>query len=125
MCPYSARPTQVIAPRLGELLTKAMADADIRIRPLAELSGVDKNTIVAWRRPGGGKAVNVAAVERVAAVLGTTAEHLLDLPSSQKAEGARSAPAEWREILDRVEDFVQEVSTLIDATHLRGTDRRP
>ncbi len=124
---YSARPTQVIAPRLGELLSKAMNDAGIKARPLAIESGVDKNTIGGWLKPDrdSSKAVKVASVESVAEVLDKTAEDLLGMSLGQEADKPKPASPEWLEAIERVDTLVKELATLIKAVRTMGAERQP
>jgi transcriptional regulator with XRE-family HTH domain len=119
---YGPRPTEVIAPRLGGLLTEAMKDAGIKARPLALKSGVDKNTICTWCKSDGSKAVKVASVELVARALGKTAEDLLGMSLGRDDE-SESPPPGWRETIERVDALVKELATLIEATRAKSAKR--
>lgn len=82
MPPYTAQPVEVEAPELAARLTRAAAAAGLSMRELATASGLDKNTVSAWQR-GTTTRVRVSNVRRLATVLDTTAEHLLDMPPAQ------------------------------------------
>jgi len=100
-----------------------MKDAGIKARPLAEKSGVDKNTICAWCKADGSKAVKVASVERVARALGKTAEDLLGMSLGKEVGEPESPPAGWRETIERVDALVKELATLIEAARAKGVER--
>jgi transcriptional regulator with XRE-family HTH domain len=76
--PY-ATPVEVEAPSLAGRLSARMAETDFGVRSLAEASGVDKGTISLWKR-GLQTRVQLEAAAKVATVLETTVEDLLELP---------------------------------------------
>jgi transcriptional regulator with XRE-family HTH domain len=100
-----------------------MQDAGIKGRPLAEKSGVDKNTISAWCKADGSKAVKVASVERVARALGKTAEDLLGMSLSREVDEFESPPAGWLETIEQVDALVKKLATLIEAARAKGAER--
>lgn len=81
MAAYSGQPLIVEAPKLAQRLAAAMGS--MSLRKLEEKSGVDKTTIQRWK--SGNPRAEVAAVQKVAKALGTTAEFLLDLPRGSEA----------------------------------------
>jgi transcriptional regulator with XRE-family HTH domain len=89
---------QVIAPQLAERLSAAIRNSKYSAREVADLSGVDKGTISEWTRADErvDRGVQVERVERVARVLGTSAEQLLDLPEPADAQANAPTPIESR-----------------------------
>jgi transcriptional regulator with XRE-family HTH domain len=119
MHPYSARPVVVAAPLFRARLEKAMAG--VSIRKLADRSGVNKDTINEWRT-GAERPVHVEAVRKVAAALGTTAEHLLDLPVDLEAGPAdESRPAAWFPAIDRAEELLAQLAVALDEARHPGS----
>jgi transcriptional regulator with XRE-family HTH domain len=108
--PYTATPLVVDAPGLAQRLTAAMTAANLTLRPLADLSKVDKETISNWQR-GIVTNVHIAKVRQVAVALGTTAEDLLDLPVP--AQQTQPPPARLLPDLDRVQGLVEELAGVI------------
>lgn len=109
---YSGSALLVDAPKLKDRLRESMGTAR-GVRELASASGVDKGTISAWYS-GRQTRVRVETVRKVAAQLGTTAEHLLDLPPAPKSESSAAA-AETEEksaVLRRVADLQPMLETL-------------
>lgn len=76
---YSGSALLVDAPDLRDRLHASMRAARLGVRELAAASGVNKGTISAWHT-GRQTRVRVETVRKVAAPLGTTVEHLLDMP---------------------------------------------
>lgn len=89
MSPYTAIPVVAHAPALAARLREAMDAKGIGVRELATRTGINKGTISAWQR-GDQQRVQVDRVRRAATVLGTTAEHLLDLPPPTQPAGDSS-----------------------------------
>jgi transcriptional regulator with XRE-family HTH domain len=120
--PYSAQPILVAAPLFSERLATAMRSTGVSGRALAEQSGVDKGTITEWLQ-GGERAVRVETVRKVAATLGTTAEHLLDLPvDPDERPSAQSATAPLLSVMDRVYELLGELTALVGGARETGAD---
>jgi transcriptional regulator with XRE-family HTH domain len=100
MSPYTAQPLEVEAPQLAERLTEAIRARGISARQAAIDSGLNKGTVVAWRR-GDQRRVQVDKVRQLAGVLGTTAEHLLDLPPTASGQAGTAGP-EQIELVRRI-----------------------
>lgn len=109
--PYTSTPVLVEAPALSQRLVAAMDAADLGTRPLAELTGVNKETISSWRT-GRVTHVHVATVRRIAAPLNTTAEDLLDLPTTS-AQRPDPPPPRLLPDIDRVQALVDELAGVI------------
>jgi transcriptional regulator with XRE-family HTH domain len=77
-----------------------MASAGLGVRALAQRSRVDKGTISAWRS-GGQTKVRVETAGKVAAALGTSVEHLLDMPPA-RLRGSPAPPPEQVRLLRRM-----------------------
>lgn len=88
-----------------------MDAAEYGIRGLAELTGVDKETISNWRT-GRVTRVQVAKVKRIAEPLGTTAEDLLDLPIPGAQRNDPPPPRLLPEI-NRAEALVEQLAGVI------------
>lgn len=116
MHPYSARPVTVAAPLFRARLHEARGD--LGVRELAKLSGVDKETISRWLKGPEGS-VNVDAVGKVAAALGTTVEHLLDLPVDTQAP-PEDEPRPWLPAIDRAEGLLKELAAALDEARSAG-----
>jgi transcriptional regulator with XRE-family HTH domain len=104
----------VTAPLFAERLAAGMTSVGLTVRKLADKSGVDKGTIAEWRQ-GGDRAVSVAAVRKVAAVMGTSAEYLLDLPLSADSRSPPAPRVSMAPVLDRVEQLLDELAVLVAA----------
>jgi len=106
----------VAAPRFRERLHAARSG--FGVRELAKLSGVDKETVSRWLN-GPERPVNVDAVRKMAAVLGTTAEHLLDLPVDPQA-----APTDeyrpWLPAIERAEGLLEELGAALGEARRSG-----
>ena len=113
MRPYTSQPLLVSAPQFPERLAACIDDIGKDLRTLAKESGVNKNTISDWRN-GDGHAVSVPRVQKLAAVLGTTAEYLLDMPDLRRLKAPVPPPAQLMPDIDRVEDLVRELAGLIN-----------
>jgi transcriptional regulator with XRE-family HTH domain len=120
MHPYTARPMEVAAPLFRERLVKAMAG--ITIRDLATRSGVNPDTINSWRK-GAERPVTVDLVRKVAAVLGTTAEQLLDLPDDpQPTPANQTRPQGLLPAIDRAEVLLKQATAALEEARRAGSD---
>lgn len=103
MTTYSGAPLVVEAPELARRLKEAMSHRGLNsLRKLEAASGVDKNTIQRWLK-GNPPHAEVAGVRKVAEVLGTTAESLLDLP--EPGETSPPPPKYPPELLEHIADL--------------------
>jgi len=115
--PYSASPERIAAPSLADRLTERMGDQRISVRQLAEEADINKDTLNSWRK-GRVKSVRLELAERVAAALGTTTEHLLDLPANPRTEKARSPAGEIGPLVTRLEGLLTELNDAVKEARL-------
>lgn len=116
MYKYSGTALVVEAPDLGARLRERMAQAGVGVRALAKRSGVDKGTISAWHS-GAQTRVRVGTARKVAAALGTSVEHLLDLPPAGDAEGGAAVPAGQARLLRRIAALTPVIEALEEPTN--------
>ena len=88
-----------------------MRMAHLGVRELATASRVDKGTISAWKT-GRQTRVQVDKVRRVATPLGTTAEHLLDMPPEVSRGATGKAGARQSALLHRFAALQPMLETL-------------
>jgi transcriptional regulator with XRE-family HTH domain len=90
-----------------ENLKAELANADMRVKELAELSGVKKQTIDSYLRENGYTPSAVAAVN-IARALGVSVEYLVMGKENQKSKSPSSLHHELRPLIQFLEQLNKE-----------------